>query len=86
MAESASSRATRVYVNSVPVDVAADATALDAVRALDAGIAASVVAGERAIADSRGIVTPPSGPVHGGAIYRIVRKRTTGTSEPGDEA
>ena len=76
----------RVYVNSTPVDVAVGGTALDAVRSFDAGMAASVVAGERAVADSRGIVTPPDGPVHGGAIYRIVRNRAGSKAEPEDDA
>ena len=86
MSEPTSPRPVRVYVNSAPVDVAAGETALDAVRAWDAGIAASVVAGERAIADSRGIVTTPDSPVHSGAIYRIVRSRAGGRAEKGDEA
>lgn len=75
MSDPASPRLVRVYVNSAPVDLEAGATALDAVNAWDSAVASQVSAGERAITDSRGIVTPPGGPVHGGAIYRIVRKR-----------
>lgn len=86
MSEPTSPRPVRVYVNAAPVDVAAGASALDAVRAFDAGIAASVIAGERAIADSRGIVTAPDGPVHGGAIYRIVRNRAGGRPDAVDDA
>ena len=82
MSDPAHPRSVRVYVNSVPVDVDAGVTALDAVHAWDSAVAAQVTAGERAITDSRGIVTLPGGPVHGGAIYRIVRNRPgTGASE-----
>lgn len=65
----------RVYVDGRAVDVPADGTALDAVRAHDASTAARVLAGERAITDSRGIVTAHTAPVHGGAIFRVVSGR-----------
>ena len=84
MPDPASTRAVRVYVNSAPVDVEPGATALDAVGAWDSAVAAQVSAGERAITDSRGIVTLPGGPVHGGAIYRVVHNRTgAGEVAPG---
>jgi hypothetical protein len=71
------SETVRVYINSRGIDVPATATALDAVEAWDAAVAAGVRNGERDIADSRGIVTANDGPVHNGAIFRIVRARQT---------
>ena len=65
----------RVFVNSHRVDVPAGATALDAVRAADAGAAASVTNGTRIITDSRGLPIPADAPTHGGAIYRILPAR-----------
>ena len=75
----------RVYVNSVGLDVPDDATALDAVRAWNAMAADDVAAGERVIADSRGLPTSPETRVHGGAIFRVlpVRHRDAG-AEPND--
>lgn len=74
-----------MYVNAAPVDVPVGATALDAVRGWDAAVAAQVAAGERSVVDSRGIATPPDGPVHVGAIYRIVRNRAGATDAAADE-
>ena len=65
----------RVYVNAKPVDVAATATAIDAVESWDAAQAAAIRSGERVITDSRGIPTTADAPVHNGAIFRIVRAR-----------
>jgi hypothetical protein len=69
------SETVRIYINARPIDVAASATALDAVEAWDATQAAAVRRGERRITDSRGIVTANNTPVHNGAIFRIVRAR-----------
>lgn len=65
----------RVYINAKPVDVAAKATALEAVETWDAEQAAAIRSGERLITDSRGIPTTADAPVHNGAIFRIVRAR-----------
>lgn len=65
----------RIYINSRPVDVAASATALDAVRSWNAAEADAISAGDKAITDSRGIHLIPDAPVHNGAIFRIVRVR-----------
>ena len=65
----------RVYINARPIDVAASATALDAVEAWDATVAEAVRSGERLITDSRGIVAANNSTVHNGAIFRIVRAR-----------
>lgn len=69
------SETVRVYINARPVDVAASATALDAVGAWDATVADAVRNGERLITDSRGIVAANNSVVHNGAIFRIVRAR-----------
>jgi hypothetical protein len=67
----------RIYINARPIDVAATATALEAVEAWDETQAVAVRSGERLITDSRGIVTANNTPVHNGAIFRIVRARQT---------
>ena len=65
----------RVFVNGTPLHVSRDATALDAVRLLDAALAGAVVAGERAVTDSRGLPVAPASAVTGGAVYRVVSGR-----------
>lgn len=74
----------RVYVDGRGVDVARDARALDAVRALDPAAADAVAAGTRRLTDSRGLAVPPDAPVHGGAIFRVVAARSSRRDEPGD--
>jgi hypothetical protein len=75
------SETVRVYINARPVEVAASATALEAVEAWDEIQAAAVKSGERMITDSRGIVTANNGPVHNGAIFRIVRARSSDSDD-----
>jgi hypothetical protein len=65
----------RIYINAKPVEIAATATALDAIEAWDATQAAAIRRGERLITDSRGIVTANDTRVQNGAIFRIVRAR-----------
>ena len=65
----------RVFVNERGVDVPRDATALDAVRAIDANEADGVASGDRAITDSRGLPIDAHAPAFGGAIYRTVTAR-----------
>jgi hypothetical protein len=69
------SETVRIYINAKPIEIAASATALDAVEAWDATLAAAIRRGERLITDSRGIVTANDTRVHNGAIFRIVRAR-----------
>jgi hypothetical protein len=69
------SETVRVYINARPIDVAASATALDAVEAWGATVADAIRNGERLITDSRGIVAANNSVVHNGAIFRIVRAR-----------
>jgi hypothetical protein len=65
----------RVYVNSVGVDVATGASALEAVRLWNANEAAAVEQGMRAITDSRGLPVPSGERVYAGAIFRLVSNR-----------
>ena len=65
----------RVYVNGRGIDVPAACTTLDAVRLADPAAAEALVAGTRALTDSRGLPAAPDAPVHGGAIFRIVSAR-----------
>ena len=76
------SESVRIYINAQPIDVAATATALEAVEAWDETQAVAVRSGERMITDSRGIVTANNTPVHNGAIFRIVRARQTAGDDP----
>ena len=69
------SETVRIYINAKPLEIAASATALEAVEAWDATQAAAIRRGERLITDSRGIVTANETRVHNGAIFRIVRAR-----------
>jgi hypothetical protein len=75
------SETVRVYINAHAVDVAKTATVLEAVDEWDSTIGAAVRNGERKITDSRGIVTANDGPVHNGAIFRIVRARQTAAED-----
>jgi hypothetical protein len=76
----------RVYVNAVPVDAADGQTAVDAVRLFDAVAADGVANGSMIITDSRGLPAPPSTPLHGGAIFRLIpaRQRDADTAVDGD--
>ena len=70
----------RAYVNGKGVDVPAGASAIDAVRAWDAAAADQVVAGERALTDSRGLPLEPSAILSGGSILRLVSGRRRGAA------
>jgi hypothetical protein len=65
----------RVYVNAVPLDLPDGSTALDAVRAWNSTAADAVAAGEKVLADSRGLPAAPDTPLHGGAIFRVLPAR-----------
>jgi hypothetical protein len=65
----------RAFVNGAGVSVPHGATILDAVRQADPALADAVSAGERAIADSRGLVVPDTTPVTGGAVLRVVSSK-----------
>jgi hypothetical protein len=65
----------RVFVNATAVDVSAGATALDCIRAWQAGEADAVSSGKRVITDSRGLPIAFDLPAHAGSIYRTVANR-----------
>ena len=69
----------RAYVNGRGVDVPAGAKAIDAVRSWDGAVAEQVMAGERALTDSRGLPLEPDAVLAGGSIVRLVsgRRRST---------
>ncbi len=64
-----------VFVNARVVQVPTGATVLDAVRAFDRAEGDAFAAGTRGVTDSRGLPVAPTGPVHGGAIFRLVSAR-----------
>lgn len=65
----------RAYVNGRGVDVPPGAPALVAVRAFDPDVATQVAAGERSLADSRGLPLDPASPLEAGTIIRVVSAR-----------
>ena len=69
------SESIRAYVNGSGVDVLVGARAIDAVRTWDPTAAEQVVAGERALTDSRGLPLEPSTVLAAGSIVRIVSGR-----------
>ncbi|HJU89530.1 MAG TPA: hypothetical protein VJ672_09065 [Gemmatimonadaceae bacterium] len=70
-----------VFVDSRRVEVARDATVLEAVRVADAAIADAVSAGDRVVTDSRGLPISADAGVHGGAIFRVIAARRRGSSD-----
>jgi hypothetical protein len=70
----------RAYVNGQGVDVPAGAKAIDAVRAWDGAAADEVVAGNRALTDSRGLPLEPEAVLTAGSIVRLVSGRRRGTA------
>jgi len=70
----------RAYVNGRGVDVPAGASAIEAVRIWDSAAADQVAAGERALADSRGLPLEPSATLVAGSIVRIVSGRRRGAA------
>ncbi len=71
----------RVYVNGDPVDVAATATAFDAITQWNAEAAAEIHCGSRVVVDNRGLPTPADTPVYWGAIFRVVSSRQARASD-----
>ena len=65
----------RVYVNGRGVEAPCNGRAIDAIRASDPAVAALVVAGERALTDSRGLPLGADAPLYQGAILRVVHVR-----------
>lgn len=75
----------RIFVNARAVDVAAGATALDAVRAFDAAVADAVIEGREVITDSRGLPADPATRLEAGSILRLVPRRDRGDSAGEDD-
>jgi hypothetical protein len=75
----------RVFVNAAGVDVPSGSTALDAVRAFDAGAAADVEGGRRLITDSRGLPIDASAAMSAGSIIRLVAKRDRAAADDSAE-
>jgi hypothetical protein len=78
------SRTIPVFVNAARVDVRADATALDAVRAFDAEAAGEVERGTRLVTDSRGLPVAPDAPLQAGSIFRLVSARERDAAPDGE--
>lgn len=70
----------RAYVNGRGVDVPVGASALDAVRVWDSAAADQVMAGDRALTDSRGLPIEPSTVLVTGSIVRLVSGRRRGAA------
>jgi len=70
----------RAYVNGRGVDVPVGACAIDAVRAWDVAAADQVVAGDRALTDSRGLPLEASAILTAGSIIRLVSGRRRGAA------
>jgi hypothetical protein len=65
----------RVFVNEMALSMRPGATILDAVREFDAAEADAVVAGNRAVTDSRGLPVALDVAVTGGTVLRLVSAR-----------
>jgi hypothetical protein len=74
------SESIRAYVNGHGVDIPTGGSAIDAVRTWDAAAAEQVVAGERALTDSRGLPLDSSTVLAAGSIIRIVSGRRRGAA------
>ena len=59
------------FVNGATVSIARGASALDAVRAHDAAVADAVVAGDRAMTDSRGLPVAVAGMIPPRVMCRV---------------
>jgi len=65
----------RVFIDAKGVDVPLTARAIDAVEALDPAVAAAVRAGDRILADSRGLPVDADSELQSGAIFRLIPRR-----------
>ena len=71
----------RVFVNGNAISVPHGATIVDAVRVFDAAAADELVAGTRAVTDSRGLPAELRANVTGGAVLRLVSARALRSEE-----
>ena len=65
----------RVFVNGRGLSVARASQVIDAVRTFDPAAADEVIAGARAITDSRGLPVALDSEVSGGSVLRLVSAR-----------
>jgi hypothetical protein len=73
----------RVFVNGVGVSVPHGSTVLEAVAAADPAAAEAVRAGQRAVADSRGLPVAVDAPLSGGFVMRLVSARAPAAEPDG---
>lgn len=74
----------RVFVNARAVDLPAGADVVEAVRAFDAELEASVSRGSAYVTDGRGLEIDPASRLTSGAILRVVvraRRRSGGSGD-----
>jgi hypothetical protein len=71
----------RVFVNAVPLEVAAGADVRAAVRALDAELERKLAGGSAFVTDGRGIEVPPEARLAEGSILRVVVSARRATEE-----
>ena len=71
----------RVFVNGTSLTVQHGASVIDAVRAFGTVEAEHVVAGTRAVTDSRGLPVALDAPLASGSVLRIVSSRALRSAE-----
>ena len=74
----------RVFVNASAVDLPAGADVVEAVRAFDAGLEASLAGGLAYVTDGRGIEIDPGSRLTSGAILRVIVRARRDTGGSGD--
>jgi len=68
----------RVFVNASALDLPAGSDALQAVRAFDPELEASLARGAALVTDGRGIEVDPAKPLTSGSILRVVVRARRG--------
>jgi len=71
----------RVFVNGRAISVPHGATVVDAVRVYDPNAADEIIAGTRAVTDSRGLPATLGASVTGGMVLRLVSARALRSEE-----
>jgi hypothetical protein len=75
----------RIFVNATPLDARRGEPVIEAIARWDDALASTLKAGERALADNRGLVTPLDTVVYGGAIFRVVSNRQLRADDRDDD-
>jgi hypothetical protein len=76
----------RIFVNAAPVDVAPGTDVRGAIRAHDAALEASAMAGAALVTDARGIELPLDAPLSAGAILRVIVRARRGSRDADADA